>query len=271
MKVQDKVFAVTGGGDGIGREVVLGLLRRGARVAALDLREDALATTEALANAGERLSTHVVDVSDRQAVAELPAAVLAAHGQIDGLLNVAGIIQRFEPVTELSYQEMEKVLDVNLWGVLQTCKEFLPHLAKRPEACIVNVSSMGGFLPVPGQTVYGASKAAVKLFTEGLYAEQRDTPLAVTIVYPGAIGTAITTNSGVSSPGGEVDAEEAARRTTPAPDAAEQIIREAVEQGRYRVLVGKDASMLDRLSRLNPRRATDLIAKKMASLVGSSS
>jgi NAD(P)-dependent dehydrogenase (short-subunit alcohol dehydrogenase family) len=103
MRLQNKVFAVTGGGNGIGREVVLTLLGRGARVAAVDLREEGLAETARLAAAGDRLSTHVADITDRVAVEGLPDAVLAAHSQVDGLLNVAGVIQQFVPFAELDY------------------------------------------------------------------------------------------------------------------------------------------------------------------------
>lgn len=267
MQVSEKVFVVTGGGNGIGREVVLGLLRRGARVAAVDLREDSLVELATAANVGERLTLHPVNIADRDQVEALPGIVRAAHGQVDGLLNVAGIIQHFVPFADLAYDEMAKVLNVNLWGTIHTCKAFLLELDERPEACIVNVSSMGGFVPVPGQTIYGASKAAVKLFTEGLYAELRTTPIAVSIVYPGAIATNITGNSGVDVPGADQATAEQVSKSLPAPEAAEQIIRGAVEQGRYRLTVGKDATMLDLMSRLMPQRTTDLVAKKMASLL----
>ena len=270
MQVADKVFVVTGAGNGIGREVAIGLLLRGARVAAVDLRAESLEGTRALAPAGDRMSLHTVDVTDRDAVAALPERVIAAHGQVDGLLNVAGIIQQFVPFAELSYEEMQRVLDVNLWGVITTTKAFLPHLVQRPEACLVNVSSMGGFLPVPGQALYGASKAAVKLLTEGLWAELRGGPVAVTIVYPGAIATDISPNSGVAAPGAVPDGDaepDAGQQMLPADEAARQIIEGAVEKGRYRLTVGKDAAMLDKLSRLAPRRATELIASKMAGLL----
>lgn len=267
MQVNGKVFVVTGAGNGIGRHVVLGLLERGARVAAVDLRAGSLEHTRAMTDAGDRLSLHAVDVTDRDAVAALPDEVIAAHGQVDGLLNVAGVIQQFVLFEDLSYEEMQRVLDVNLWGVIHTTRAFLPHLQQRPEACLVNVSSMGGFVPVPGQTLYGASKAAVKLLTEGLYAELHGGPVAVTIVYPGAIATDISANSGVTLPG-QADAQPgSAPRMLPAPEAARQIIEGAVERGRYRVTVGSDATMLDRLSRLAPRRTTELVATKMAGLL----
>jgi NAD(P)-dependent dehydrogenase (short-subunit alcohol dehydrogenase family) len=266
MEIRDHVLVVTGGGNGIGREVVLALLAQGARVAAVDLRPDGLAETARLAAAGDRLSTHTADVSDPTAVAALPAAVVAAHGQVDGVVNVAGIIQRFARVVDLPDGEIERVMAVNFWGVVHVSTAFLPHLLERPAACLVNVSSMGALTPVPGQAAYGASKAAVKLFTEGLYAELRGTPVAVTVVFPGGVGTQIAQNSGATIPGAqERSAAQAGKLTTPA-DAATQIVR-AVRTGPYRVTIGRDARMLDRLSRLAPRRATVLIADKMASLL----
>lgn len=266
MDVKGKVFVVTGGGNGMGREVVLGLLARGARVAAVDLSEQGLAETVELAKAPEgHLSSHVLNVADREAVLKLPGAVAEAHGQVDGVVNVAGIIQKFVKIADLSFEEIERVMDVNFWGVVNVTKAFLPVLLERPEASVVNVSSMGGFLPVPGQATYGASKAAVKLFTEALYAETRGTSVAVTVVFPGGVGTNITANSGVDIPNmGDVDAQ--ARKVVSPADAGRQII-EGLERGAFRVLIGSDAKMMDKLSRLMPRRATELIAKQMKSLL----
>lgn len=248
---------------------MLNLLAKGARVAAVDLKADALAETARLAGAGARLSTHEVNVADAQRVAALPEEVIAAHGTVDGLLNVAGIIQPFVTFAELDRAVIERVMDVNFWGVVNTCQAFLPHLLKRPAAALVNVSSMGGFLPVPGQTVYGASKAAVKLLTEGLRAETRGTPLTVTVVFPGAIGTNITANSGVQVPGRpSADSAEAKNRTTSPQDAAEMIVA-GMQKGAYRVLLGSDAAFLDRFVRVAPERAMEFIAKKMAGLLTS--
>ena len=238
MKLTDQVVVVTGGGNGIGREVVLTLLARGARVAALDLRPEGLAETASLANAGDRLSTHAVDVTDREAVCALADAVSTIHGRVDALINVAGIIQPFVRFAELSREQIENVMNVNFWGVVWTCQAFLPLIRQRPQGAIVNVSSMGGFVPVPGQTAYGASKAAVKLLTEGLYAELRGTGVAVTVVYPGGVSTHITENSGVEMPGGAARSAPAqgsapgkgsAAMTTPQA-AAEQTMRELARQ-----------------------------------------
>ena len=167
MKIAGKVIVVVGGGNGIGRQVVLELLRRGARVAAVDVRQESLDETAELAAAGDRLATLQVDITDRTAVEALAERLAVALGDVDGLINVAGIIQPFVRLADLDYDVIERVIDVNLHGTLHTTKAFPPHLLTRPVAHIINLSSMGAFLPVPGQTIYGASKAAVKLMTEG--------------------------------------------------------------------------------------------------------
>lgn len=267
MDIAGKVFVVTGGGNGIGREVTLELLRRGGRVAAVDLREDALAETARLASAPEgRLSLHALDIADRGAVDALPNAVLAAHGQVDGVLNIAGIIQPFVKIQDLWIEDIERVMNVNFYGTLYMTKAFLALLSERPQASLVNVSSMGALVPVPGQGAYGASKAAVKLLTECLFAEYQGTNLAVTVVFPGAIGTNIAGNSGLDMAAAAADEGAAKHKVTPAPEAGRQIV-DAVQNGDFRVLIGGDVRMLDRISRLSPKRAILLIANQMKDLL----
>lgn len=265
LKPAGKVFVVTGGGNGIGREVALLLLSKGARVAALDISEAGLAQTATLAHAQDRLTTHAVDLADRSAVEALPDQIISEHGTVDGIINVAGVIQQFVKIIDLPYEEVEKVMNINFWGVLYMCKTFLPHLMKRPEAAIINVSSMGSYAAVPGQAVYGASKAAVSLLTQALYAELFDTNINVGVIYPGAIGTEITKNSGVQTPGGAT-ADTSSTKTTPPTKAAEVIV-DALEKKKFRATIGSDATMLDRIARLSPRKATELIAKKMGDLL----
>lgn len=269
MHANGKTIAVTGGGNGIGRELVLQLLGKGARVAALDISEEGLAETARLAgDAADRLSTHVANITDRAAVEALPATIVDAHGQIDGVINCAGIIQPFVKVNELDYAAIERVMNVNFWGVMHMVKAFLPHLLARPSAHIVNISSMGGFLPVPGQSVYGASKAAVKLLTEALHSELTDTNVRVTVIFPGAIGTDISRNSGLDAPAAaEAQEGDAAKFKTTSPQEAARVIIEAMERDAFRATIGKDAAMMDRLSRLMPERAAALIYKQMKSLL----
>jgi short-subunit dehydrogenase len=268
MNITNKTFVVTGGGNGIGRELVLQLLQNGARVAAVDIDAKALEETRNLVELhAEKLSLHALNITDRSAVEALPASVLAAHGTVDGLINNAGIIQHFVRFNELLMSEVERVMNVNFYGTLYLTKAFLPYFLERPEAHIVNVSSMGGFLPVPGQTIYGASKAAMKLFTEGLHSELLDTKVGVTIVFPGAIGTNIAANSGIKVMTGQEDAKAKYKTTSPVVAAA-QIIS-AIEQKKYRVLIGSDAKMMDFLSRLMPERAAKIIYTQMKALLDS--
>lgn len=268
MDVAGRVIVVIGGGNGIGRQVVLELLRRRARVAAVDLREESLDETAELAGAGDRLATFELDITDRDAVEQLPARVVTVLGDVDGLINVAGIIQPFVPLADLEYEAIERVIDVNLYGTIHTVKAFLPHLVERPVAHIANVASMGAFLPVPGQTIYGASKAAVKLMTEGLYAELRDTEVGVSLVLPGAVKTQITANSGVASPGGDTAEQESKFPTTDPADAARMIV-DGIESDAFHIYVGRDSRLMNVLNRLAPKRSTHLIQRQMKNLLGS--
>lgn len=264
MKLEGKTILVTGAGSGIGRELVLALLNKGARVAAVDLREGGLQDTAALANAGDRLSLHTADISDRDAVLALPAAVAAQLGPVDGLINNAGIIQPFVHFEALDFAVIDRMVSINLMGVINMTKAFLPVLKARPEAHLANVASMGGFMPFPGQSMYGAAKAGVKLLTEALYAELAETRVGVSVVMPGAVRTQIMANSGI---GDRAMAEnpEAASRTLPAPEAA-RIILEGIEANRLHVLVGKDANMLWKLWRLMPTRSIRFIQKQMSQM-----
>lgn len=270
MLAGGKTIVVTGGGNGIGRELVMELLRRGARVAALDLSSPGLQqTTELAGTQGHKLSTHVVDITNREDVIGLLEPIVEAHGSVDGLINCAGIIQPFVRFKDLDYVAIERVMNVNFWGPIHMVKTFLPHLLGRPEAHIVNISSMGGFVPVPGQTIYGASKAAVKLFTEGLHSELADTNVRVTVVFPGATATNISVNSGVQSASTAETAQKSSRIKMTAPAQAARIILDGMERNAYRVMVGSDATMMDRLSRLMPLKAAELIYKQMREILPS--
>lgn len=266
MKVSGKVIAVTGGGSGIGKEVVLHLLKQNAKVAAIDLRKESLdALKQTAGENSKNLSLHIADISDKSAVEKLPNEILSHHGAVDGLINCAGIIQPFVKINDLDYKDIERVMNINFYGTLYMTKAFLPHLLERPVAHLVNVSSMGGFLPVPGQSVYGASKAAVKLMTEGLYAELLETNVRVSVVFPGATATNITKTSGVNAP--EVSSEQAQKfKMLPASAAAEQIVK-GIEKDKFQIFLGQDSKSMNKLYRLNPGFATRFIAKQMASLL----
>ncbi|MEN9412309.1 MAG: hypothetical protein RIQ92_746 [Actinomycetota bacterium] len=258
MKLNNKVVLVTGAGSGMGRELTLELVRRGASVVAVDIHQSAVEETARMA--GKDVKIFTLDLSDRAAIFDLPAKT----GDIDCLINNAGIIQPFLHVKDLPIEKAEKVLNVNFYGTLAMVQAFLPGLMKRPEAHILNVSSMGAYAPVPGQSVYGASKAAVKLLTEGLRSELLDTNVGVTIAFPGAVATNILENSGIDAP--KISGDASAFKQTSASAAAITML-DAIEQNKARVTIGKDAKMMDRLSRVNPVFAANLIYKQMKSLL----
>lgn len=262
MKIQNKIIIVTGAGSGIGRELSLLLLRKQANVAAVDLNPEALAETRKIAGVGDdHFKAFVLDITDKEKVDALPGEVVKHFGSVDGLINNAGIIQKFIPVIDLPIDQINRVMNVNFYGMLNMTKAFLPHFLERPEAHVVNISSMGGFIPFPGQTIYGAAKAAVKIFTEGLYAELRETNVRVTVVHPGAIATNITANSGLGGP--KIDNNSAKTNLALSPAKAAEIIIRAMEKNKFRATVGKDAYILDKLYRLCPRFATNFIGKMM--------
>lgn len=267
MRVEDKVYVVTGAGNGMGRELALLLLKKGAKVAGVDIRTESLNETKKLAGASaDHMSVHAVNITDAEAVRSLPEQIIAIHGAIHGLINNAGIIQPFVRINDLDMEHIQKVMQVNFFGALYMTKAFLPHLLQREEAHIVNTSSMGGFLPVPGQGIYGASKAAIKLMTEALYAELRETHVHVSVVFPGAVGTHITENSGVDMPNVGKDMQKAQAKTL-SPEKAAAIIVHGMEKNTVRIFVGKDSRFMDRLYRLAPGFATRFIAKQMRALL----
>ena len=183
---------------------------------------------------------------------------------MDGLINCAGIIQPFVKAQDLDFVAIERVMNINFYGTLTMTKAFLPELLKRPEAHLVNVSSMGGFLPVPGQSVYGASKAAVKLLSEALYAELLATPVHVSVVFPGATQTDITKNSGVKAPVAPGDMKNYKSLTA---DAAARLMLDGVERNKVQIYTGSDSKFMHQLYRFAPVFATRFIAKKMKKLL----
>ncbi len=261
MKVHNKVIVVTGGGNGIGQQLVLNLLEKNAVVAAVDINLDGLVETKALAGAlASKLSLHQTDISNGESVSRLVEEVISLHGCVDAIINNAGVIHPFNSVLELDYSVIERMINVNYYGVINITKGFLPLLLKRPVAHIANVSSMGGLFAFPNQTFYGASKAAVKLFSEGLYVELRGTSVGVTMVSPGAINTNITKNCGAHNE--KIEKFSQLYKGTPAKTAARCIIA-GIEKNKFNVLIGIDAKILSFLYRLSPRLTIVLVGTVM--------
>ncbi len=263
MNVLGKVFVVTGAAGGIGREVVLELLHKGAKVVGIDIDKKGLnETCNEATEICSRFSLLKVDITNEETVMNLPKEIMAKYGQIDGVINIAGIIQKMVDVDSISLDFVHKVMDVNFYGTLHMVKAFLPILKERDEAMIVNVCSMGGFLPVPLQTIYGASKAAVKILTEGLQTELRTTHVHVMNVMPGGVSTNIMDKIGVDS--NQLKQSKLAQNykmLTP-EQAAKRIVKN-IGRNRKRLVLGTDAKFMDMLYRFSPRLASYTISKML--------
>ena len=274
MNLTDKVIVVTGAGSGIGRELALQLVAKGAIVAGADYNEQALLETEQLlvqsnSNNKSCFSRHVVDISNHEQVQAIAQAIVKLHGQVDGIINNAGIIQPFSHVENLSVEHMERIFNVNWWGVVYMTRAFLPALKQSKRARIVNISSMGGYMPFPGQVIYGASKAAVKLMTEGLMVELADTQVGVSVVYPGAVQTNITNNApDMSEKAKQAALAQEDKKVGVTAQAAAQVIIKGIEKDKPRILVGSDCKFIDKLYRLMPVKTTQLMSWLMKKFAG---
>lgn len=260
MKAKGKNIIVTGGGNGVGRELVLQLLEKGATVIAVDINLDALNETVKIARNSDSLYIYVVDISDKEEVFSFAEKVVKEHKKIDGIINNAGIIQPFVHIKDLEMDRIDRVMKINFYGTLYMIKAFLPYLMNQPEAHIVNISSMGGILPVPGQSVYGASKVAVKLLSEGLSSELINTNVNVSIIIPGGIATNIVKNSNISF--NDLSKNKKSNMLLIPQKAAELIIM-AMEKNRLRTYIGKDCKIMNMLYKINSGLAMKMINKVM--------
>ena len=249
-----KVAVVTGAGSGIGQALAVELGRSGAKLAISDVDTEGLAVTEERLKAiGAPVKADRLDVTEREAFELYADAVKEHFGKVNQIYNNAGIAYQGD-IEVSSFKDIERVMDVDFWGVVNGTKAFLPHLIASGDGHVVNVSSVFGLFAVPGQAAYNSAKFAVRGFTEALRQEMaiNKHPVRVTCVHPGGIKTAIARNATAAE---GIDVAEMAKafdtklaRTS--PEKAAQIILEAVRKDRARVLVGADAKILDVLIRI---------------------
>jgi NAD(P)-dependent dehydrogenase (short-subunit alcohol dehydrogenase family) len=252
-----RVAAVTGVASGIGRALAVQLADAGCHLAVSDVDEAGLAETVVLCEGrGVKVTSQRVDVADRDAVHAWAEQVVADHGRVNLIVNNAGVALGAN-VETMSFDDLEWLMGINFWGVVHGTKAFLPHLIASGEGHVVNLSSVFGLISVPSQSAYNAAKFAVRGFTEALRMELAidGRPVSTTTVHPGGVRTNIVRNArfdpGTLELAGGDDPSagfERIARTTP-QQAATQIIR-AVRRNRRRVLVGRDAKVIDLVSRL---------------------
>ncbi|MCW2710909.1 MAG: family NAD(P)-dependent oxidoreductase [Marmoricola sp.] len=264
--LENKVVVITGAGSGIGRQLALRAGREGALLAIADWDEQGLAeSVDLLKAAGVReLRSDRVDVSDRAAVAKWAAAVADQFGRVNMLVNNAGVTLTGD-FEEMSYEDFDWILGVNLMGVINGTKEFLPHLIASGDGHLVNLSSLFGLISMPGQTAYNATKYAVRGFTEALREEMlvNGHPVGVTCVHPGGIKTGIARNGRktASQDAAAIDSFFDQKLARMAPEKAAQIILRGALSGKARVLVGADAHAMHHFAKLAGSHYQDIVAK----------
>jgi NAD(P)-dependent dehydrogenase (short-subunit alcohol dehydrogenase family) len=243
-----KVAVVTGAGSGIGQALAIELARRGAKLAISDIDTEGLARTEeTIRSLGAPVKTDRLDVAEREAVVAYADAVQAHFGVVNQIYNIAGIAFMGDvEVTE--FKDLERVMDIDFWGVVNGTKAFLPHLLCSGDGHVVNMSSMFGLFAVQGQAAYNSAKFAVRGFTEALRQEMAVAghPVKVTCIHPGYIKTPLVQNA-TAAAGLNINALDAIfqKVAITSPERAATIILNAVAKNRARVLPGADAKLFD--------------------------
>ncbi len=273
---KEKVALITGAGSGIGRALAVELADSGCSLALVDWNADSLAETKLLLEKKNvAVSTHAFDISNREKVSNLPNQVMSHHNQIDMVFNNAGL-SIVGSVKEVDEGDWNFGLDILLNSVIQMTTVFLPLLEKRPEAAIINTSSIFGLFSVPKQSIYNVGKFGVKAFTESLALEMEvsDSPVEVYCVFPGHIGTNIYSSAkfksfeaddaGAAIFGANAATKEEAginfKHNAPtSPEHAAKVILKNIKKKNKRILIGIDAHFYDLMSRLFPRNFLKII------------
>ena len=271
---KDKTAVITGAGSGMGRYLAILLAKDGGDVVVCDVNEDTLnKTLEMLKQYNVSVSSHVLDVAIKEDIEALPGKVIEQHGKVDLVFNNAGV------ATGGHFQDMDEkywdwVMGVNFHGVVNSTRAFIPHMIDRPEAAIVNTSSIFGMVAVPGQSAYHATKFAVRGFTESLALEMADTNpnLQIHCVHPGHIGTNIAGTARMDDQVAKKVIEDGKKSIftwkPPTsleemghefkqggmhPSKAAKIILSGVKKNKRRIFIGLDARLLDLSQRLFPK------------------
>jgi NAD(P)-dependent dehydrogenase (short-subunit alcohol dehydrogenase family) len=247
--VNGKVAFITGGASGIGLGIARALGAAGARIALADIEAGALARArEDLRGAGIDAWTTVLDVSDREAFASARDRAVAALGGVQLLFNNAGV-NAAGPISQMTYADWDWVLGVNLHGVINGVMTFLPELTRHGNAAhVVNTASVGGLVGMRNLAIYNTTKFGVVGLSEALRADLAASGVAVSVLCPGIVATALGTSErnrpGRAQPPGSASAAAASGIAQPTPDAPApapgmstqelgQIVLEAMQDRRF--------------------------------------
>lgn len=266
MSFTGKVAAITGAGSGIGRALAIRLAKEGCHVALADVDDAGLQETETEISAHNiRCVTTKLDVSDRAAVEAWSNDVVSEFGAVDYIFNNAGVAL-FDTAESDDYDNIRWVMDINFWGMVYGSKAFLKHFREAGSGHVINVSSLFGLIAFPGQSAYNASKFAIRGYTEALAMELKGSGIYASSVHPGGILTDIARNSRYTKSSFEGGSKEKTvvefdrMVKTTAEDAADVILK-GVKGKKQRILIGKDAKILDFIQRIMPVGYSKLLFK----------
>ncbi len=254
--LKGRVAVVTGAGSGIGQATSILLAKEGCHLAIADINEDGLnQTLRQIKGSDCNVSSHLLDVSDVDAMSAFSESVIKTHGEVHLLINNAGVATS-DLVLDGSLKDFKWLMDINFWGVIYGCHLFLPYMVKSDRAHIVNVSSIFGLAGIPSQSPYCSSKFAVRGFTESLRSELMGTHVTVSCVHPGGVDTNIERNSrhrksfnGVSH---EQMIEEFKNKTVNSPENAAKILLKGIKANKEKIFIGWDSKFIDILTRFFP-------------------
>lgn len=275
-----KVAAITGAGSGMGRTLALQLAKEGCGLALSDISEKSLQeTVEMVKSHGVRVTSTVLDVSNKEAVFAWADATAKEHGQVNLIFNNAGVALS-GTVPALSLEDYEWIMGINFWGVVYGTKAFLPYLEASGDGHIINTSSVFGLASQPLMSGYNASKFGVRGFTESLRQdlEIAGSCVSASSVHPGGIKTNIartarmdSSSEAVTGVDKETSIKEFEKLFTTTAEQAAKVILNGVRKNKRRILIGADARVFDLLVRLLPTayqfiftKAIQLNSKKVA-------
>ncbi len=263
----ESVAVITGAASGIGQALALDMARRGCTLALVDRNAAGLAAVaDAARQSGVAVSHHVLDLTDTAAIADLPQQVLAEHGRVNVLVNNAGV-GLMGDFMQTSAEDFDWLLSINFSAPVHLTRAFLPHLLTEKVAQLVNLSSIFGIVAPPGNAAYSAAKFALRGFSESLRHELEGTGVGVTIVHPGGVATNIAKDARVSASIRPADAEKALQRFSKSlvttPEAAAARIVAGILRREKRILIGRDAQILDAAQRIAPSGYYALLRKRL--------
>ncbi|MEM1124865.1 MAG: SDR family NAD(P)-dependent oxidoreductase [Bacteroidota bacterium] len=270
QQLAGKVVAITGAASGIGKALAEGFLAAGCQLHLNDFDAETLAqfTTELRQKSTQTIAYQAFDVADRTAMQNFAKATYDQFGRVNIVINNAGVASGKVGIREVSYEEFERIMDINFWGSIYGSKAFLPYLKLAPEAALVNISSVFGLAGIPYQSTYCASKFAIRGFTEALRMEALyEYPnLTVHTVHPGGVNTNILKNALRQSESIEernLDETFARKNLVSTPEATAATIIRGIRTKQNRIIVGHNAKKLDRLVRLFPERYIHIMKNKL--------